>query len=284
MLLHRRQLSLPPGPIGWRPAGGWLLATWVLLAVGCKSSAVDPGLPRDHQIIQDQLIIKSDFKLSARNRMIRQLQTEGEAIRTRLALPRSLNPIEVHLFDSEQAYREFMQLEFPMFPERRALFVKQGDDLLVYAFWGKRIGEDLRHEITHGYLHALIPDMPLWLDEGLAEFFELGVERQGLHKGHLLQLAKSYREGTWRPDLQRLESLRDAAAMTQLDYAESWLWVHFLLESTPDNRALLQRQLAQLRAGIRVAPISQALSSPSTPGIDAAVVEHLLALVDPDAV
>ena len=253
------------------------------MAPGCKSSAVDPSLPRDHQIVQDQLIIKSDFKLSARNRMIRQLQSEGEAIRARLALPRSHTPIEVHLFDNEQTYRDFMQVEFPMFPERRALFVKQGDDLLVYAYWGKRIGEDLRHEITHGYLHALIPDMPLWLDEGLAEFFELGIERQGLHKGHLALLAKSHREGTWRPNLQRLESLWDAAAMTQLDYAESWLWVHFLLESTPDNRALLQRQLAQLRAGIQVAPISQALSSSSHPGMDAALVEHLLALTGPEA-
>ena len=257
---------------------------WVLLGLfaGCKSTAIDANLPRAHQIVQNQLIIKSDFHLSPRNRLIRELEREGEEIQKLLALPRCLNPIEVHLFDDEEAYREVMRREFPAFPERRALFVKQGDDLLVYAFWGKRIGEDLRHEITHGYLHALIPEMPLWLDEGLAEFFELGYEREGLHKGHLRMLAKSYQEGTWRPNLQRLESLWDAAAMTQMDYAESWLWVHFLLQSTPENRQLLRDQLARLRMSPDVPPISSYLQGETNSPVDAVLVDHLLSLAEPD--
>ena len=41
--------------------------------------------------------------------------------------------------------------------------------LTVYAYWGDRVAEDLRHEVTHGYLHTMVPHVPLWLDEGLAQ-------------------------------------------------------------------------------------------------------------------
>ncbi|GIT30210.1 MAG: hypothetical protein Ct9H300mP1_22560 [Planctomycetaceae bacterium] len=33
--------------------------------------------------------------------------------------------------------------------------------------------EDLRHEFTHGVLHSSLKRVPLWLDEGLAEYFEV---------------------------------------------------------------------------------------------------------------
>ena len=53
---------------------------------------------------------------------------------------------------------------------RRAFFVETDTQLSVYAQWGDRVAEDLRHEVTHGYLHAVVPNVPLWIDEGLAEF------------------------------------------------------------------------------------------------------------------
>jgi hypothetical protein len=37
------------------------------------------------------------------------------------------------------------------------------------------------------------------------------------------------------------------ADMTQLDYAESWAWVHLLMETDPQRLALLRDYLAQLR-------------------------------------
>ena len=43
----------------------------------------------------------------------------------------------------------------------------------VFAYKSKALPVDVRHEGTHGLLHAALPMVPLWLDEGLAEYFEV---------------------------------------------------------------------------------------------------------------
>ncbi len=40
-----------------------------------------------------------------------------------------------------------------------------------------------------------------------------------------LLIGKVLRDG-WRPNLERLEQLDSAGAMTQDDYAEAWAWTH----------------------------------------------------------
>ncbi len=47
--------------------------------------------------------------------------------------------------------------------------------------------------------------------------------------------------------------------MTQLDYAEAWLWVHFMLETTPERMELLRGYLQALRSEESPAPISRRL-------------------------
>ena len=66
-----------------------------------------------------------------------------------------------------------MTRHFPGTPSRRAFFVESPTHLSVYAQWGDRVQEDLRHEVVHGYLHAVLRDIPLCLDEGIAEYFEV---------------------------------------------------------------------------------------------------------------
>jgi len=84
----------------------------------------------------------------------------------------------------------------------------------------------------------------LWLDEGLAEFFEVPRSAGGLHSEHLQLLASLEHDKDWRPDLVRLEKLAALAEMNHQDYAESWAWVHWLL-AADDRRALVQRYLHQ---------------------------------------
>src|SRR5947209_8380306 len=79
----------------------------------------------------------------------------------------------------------------PAVPRPRASIVAQarghggGDELPVYTFNGDHIRQDLRHELTHALLHSVLKDVPLWLDEGLAEFFELPPDVDGLNRQHL---------------------------------------------------------------------------------------------------
>jgi len=137
--------------------------------------------------------------------------------------------------------------------------VETDTSLSVFAAWQDRVAEDLRHETTHGYVHAVLPAIPLWLDEGIAEYFELPRAEQGLHRAHLAHLAGRLIEGTWRPDLARLESLKSAAELSQDHYAEAWCWVHWLLDTTPERRALVQDYLADVRRDPAAAPLSARL-------------------------
>ena len=137
------------------------------------------------------------------------------------------------------------------------------------------VGEDLRHEVTHAYLHSVLPNIPLWLDEGLAEYFEVPRGRHGLNRDHLARILEkdgpkeplasvpleSPGEMLYRPpNLARLESLSADHFLPQEDYAECWAWVHFLLESGPDTKLLLQEYLYRLHVDGATVPLSSRLA------------------------
>ncbi len=227
-----------------------------------------------------QLIIHADFHLPPGHRMVSELTSERQLICDALRVPAGDEPIHVYLFADEATYRAHVAARYPSFPERRAIFVETDVTLSVYAHWSDRVAEDLRHEVSHGYLHSAVPNLPLWLDEGLAEYFEVARGRRGVNRPHVDQLLAQLAAGTWRPDLPRLEALADAATMTQRDYAEAWLWVHFLLASPHGSPAVLTDYLAALRRGEPAAPLHATLSGrlPTAADIDQSVVEHLRSL------
>lgn len=231
-------------------------------------------LPEQNTLVRDQLVIRSDFALAAHHRLFEELAAQRADLCRRLALPCSDEPIRVYLFESPERYEDFMRLHHPEFPDRRAFFVETDTRLLVYARWGDRLGEDLRHEVTHGYLHSVVPNVPLWLDEGIAEFYEIPRGQCGLNRPHLERLLTRIASEDWQPDLRRLERLPPGQDMTQDDYGEAWAWAHFLMESDPNCLEVLRRYLAELRRDGVATPISAHLN-----GLfdhpDAALVEHI---------
>jgi hypothetical protein len=234
-------------------------------AVGLSGVFAAADLPKRTERRVGQLQIHADFPLAGQHRLIRELDNLRVTISQQLDLPVSDEPIHLYLFADLKDYQRFVQRHFPQFPTRRACFVETDTTLAVFAAWQERIAEDLRHETTHGYLHAVVPGLPLWLDEGLAEFFELPEAAAGLHDRHAAQLAGRLLEGTWQPQLERLESLEDAAAMSQDHYAEAWCWVHWLLQTTPERRRLLERYLSDLRHDPATAPLSVRLREAEGP-------------------
>jgi hypothetical protein len=246
---------------------GILINSVVLMVLlgGCrgvmKRGLPQPAaLPAAYHVRVDQLMFHSDFELPREHRLVRELTAEREDIGRTLSLPGSEELIDVYLFRDAERYGRYAARHFPGVPSRRAFFLETDTRLAVYAHWSDRVAEDLRHEVAHGYLHALLPGLPLWLDEGLAEFFEVPRGQNGLNRPHLDLLSDMRRHESWLPDLVRLEQLTDAAQMAQLDYAEAWAWVYFLLHSDPERRELLTGYLAEMRARGAVAPLSQWLA------------------------
>ena len=263
----------------WSVLGILFALTVGIIPTGCamkaKQSAAltNVALPDAEYFEREQLKIHSNFRIARRHRLIDELTAIRRDLCQRLLLPISDEPILVYIFDDAERFRRYLKDTYPRFPDRRAFFVKTDTELKVFAHWGDRVGEDLRHEVTHGYTHAVVPNIPLWMDEGFAEFFEVPRARRGVHREHIYLLTDHIREG-WRPDLERLEWLSRAADLSQLDYAESWLWVHFMMETTEERRKLLQDQLARHRMVEKTKPLSEQLND-QEPDLLPELLKHL---------
>lgn len=214
------------------------------------------NLPSRTKVFAGQLVIHADFPLTQQHRLIRNLETLRTRVSQHLDLPISDEPVHLYLFEDTDHYDKFLAHQFPNFPARRAFFVETDTTLSVYAAWQDRIAEDLRHETTHGYVHAVVPTVPLWLDEGIAEYFELPTSEQGLHEEHVAHLNGRLLEGTWQPNIDALERLSSPGEMSQDHYAESWCWVHWMLTTTPERKKILQDYLTDLRRDGRTAPLT----------------------------
>jgi len=215
---------------------------------GCTTFTRQPAIPDRNKLERDQLVIHSDFQVSRYHRMLDELTALRWDVSGKLDLTISDEPIHIYLFRTDRRYKEFMRHSFPELPQRRAFFIETDTGLNVYAHWGNHIAEDLRHEVVHGYLHSGVPNLPLWLDEGLAEYFEVPRGHQGCNASHIELLRDHMRQQTWQPDLNRLERLTMASEISLLDYAESWAWVHLFLETERSRKDFLQVYLKRLQA------------------------------------
>ena len=127
---------------------------------------------------------------------------------------------------------------------------------MVFAYQGADFEIDVRHECTHALLHAWLPRVPLWLDEGLAEYFEV-VARTACDKIRIrppwrLRSASANCRG-WR-SWSRSQTLDD---MGRDEYRDAWAWVHFMLHGPHEAREELTRYLDELnRAASRAGSAS----------------------------
>ena len=226
-----------------------LVITALLLCCGCHHFTQRPvALPNRHKIRSDQLLVLSNFKLSSDHPLIVDLNKLRQQVAHSLELPLQKNPVVIYLFENQLEYRQYLHATYPGLPPRRAYFVGTPHELAVYTFWGERIQEDLRHEYTHGLLHAGLKNVPLWLDEGLAEYFEVSGPKPGrINEEHAQRLSQSLKNG-WQPDLTRLERLEEFSQMQRVDYQEAWAWVHYMMHTSPEAKRSLLSYLDDLRS------------------------------------
>ncbi|HET6327918.1 MAG TPA: lipopolysaccharide kinase InaA family protein [Planctomycetaceae bacterium] len=253
-------------PIGQSPARRTARAASVLLALtlafcGCQAVDRPITLPVKHQVKCEQLLVLSDFKLQKDHELIRELSTLREQEARELELPLQRDPVVVYLFNNEAEYRKYMAVTYPKLPPRSAYFVGSSTELAVYTHWGQSVREDLRHEYTHGLLHSAMKRVPLWLDEGLAEYFEIsGPQPGGINREYASKLSSLLAQG-WKPNLKRLEGLGDDAQMRRSDYQEAWAWVHFMLHGSPEAKHVLLSYLTDLRTNPNPKSISRRLAA-----------------------
>ncbi len=170
-----------------------------------------------------------------------------------------LEKVHVVVFSTESEYLRYLAHYFPNIPVRRAFYIQDRGPGMLFAHWHPKWESDLRHEITHAILNQQNYKPPLWLDEGIAEYFEIPGQAQSSENPYLPLAA----ELTSQRQLQTLENLsrkQTLEVFVERDYADSWAWVHFMLHRSPETRQLLKQHL------IRQHPSALALAAHSPIG------------------
>lgn len=226
----------------------WL---WIWLTV-IGLSCVGPSAAEPRWVTASQIgptYVKADFRLDDRVlNALSHLDSTKSDLQTRLGLSIPSTPIELTLFRARRGMDAYIRSRVPEGVGRAALFVKSGNSSRVYAYYNSKLDVDLRHESTHAFLHAGLPYVPLWLDEGLAEYFEVEPRQRISGHPHLKSLKRAmwFR---WKPNLERLESLSSLADMKEDEYRESWAWAHFMLHGPEPARTVLRTYLADIARG-----------------------------------
>jgi hypothetical protein len=240
-------------------------------------------LPSRFQVRVAPVLFLSDYQLHPDLPLFSELADLRDQIQKDLALPPATETVKVYLFETEKQYRSYLRTEYPELYKlgRRAFFIAQprpgGEDLLVFTYDSKRIRQDLRHELTHALLHGVIKEVPQWLDEGLAEYYEQPPGQNGVNPEHVQRLRADLASGRARLSLPRLEKLTQVDDMKPPEYRESWAWAHLMLRGKPEARAVLLAYLQQLRGAKHPGPLAPRLEKVySAP--DEALTAHLARL------
>jgi hypothetical protein len=222
--------------------------------------------------ISGPFICRADFSLAGLEGVLDSFGSLQTDLVQFLGVQPAKEPIQIYLFHDKATYAAYLKRYVPGVPYRRALYVKTQGPGHVYAYWSRDVEVDLRHECTHALLHASLPLVPLWLDEGLAQFFEVGAARSIGGHPHMDRIRWNARWGQV-PKLETLESKVTVAEMGQTEYRDSWAWVHFLLLGPPAAREELKAYLADIQHSTPPGRLSTRLTN-RLPQLDALYLEH----------
>ena len=204
--------------------------------------------------------IHADFEISAKAELLSELDRLSGDVTKLLELNLPQTMVHVVIFSSAEEYRRYMAHYYPALPERRALFIQQRGTGMLFAHRHADLATDLRHETVHAILNDRTDPLPLWLDEGLAEYFEVPAADRWSGHTHLIEL-QALEGHAPRSNLETLEALEQVSGMRSEHYRDAWSWIHFLLHRRMSTRRILVAHLRQLRAARPAPPLSRTIAA-----------------------
>lgn len=245
----------------------------LLWAAACLAPAAadQPGRWPDERVA-GPFICRADFRLDNYLGLLRELGPLQHELRRILGVPAASEPIHLYLFEKKNTYKSFLKHHFPSVPYRRAVYFKARGPGIVMAYGHDGLATDVRHEGTHALLHAALPMVPLWLDEGLAEYFEVAPGQRAFDNSHLTAVRWAARFAV-APKLEELEQLEGIGDMDGADYRHAWAWVHFMFHGPREAHAELVSYLADIRNAVPPGKLSQRLRR-RIPDLERRFVQH----------
>ena len=183
--------------------------------------------------------------------MQREADRTVEEICAFLGLTPPARRAEVLLFHSRWALQRHLAEACPEMTGAGAACFEQDPGLFVIAL-AERWRETetlryLRHELTHYVVASYFDDVPPWLGEGLAQFFELGPAYGRMHPDCLKSLKRQLRRDRGEI-LTPLVLIPVGAPLTRKQYAQAWGLTYYLLKSDPDGVSRVRTYLEEVRA------------------------------------
>lgn len=221
------------------------------------------------------LICRADFPLDRLDSILNDLAGLQTDLMRVLGVPVAKEPIQLYLFHDKATYSRYLSRYLPNVPYRRALYVKSQGQGSVFAYWSRDFEIDLRHECTHALLHASLSVVPLWLDEGLATYFEVPDRQRATGNPHLTSIRWNLKWGP-PPQLDMLERKASVAEMGRAEYRDCWAWVHFMIHGPHEAHEELVGMLADIRSGTPSGMLSARLQQ-RLPDLQQRFVEHFRA-------
>lgn len=214
-----------------------------------------PTLPSANEIRISPFVFYSDRPLPKGHKILTSAASLRDSVCNDLKIAVPKCQIFVHIFGEKGSFDHYLQKKYPYLPPRRAFFMAQrrlgthDEDLIVLTWWSEKLEQDLRHELTHALIHTAIPNIPLWIDEGLAEFYELQTFPATSEERRTQALSDF--KSCPRPNMHRLEQLHDIYQMGREEYREAWLWTRWILMGSSEARSVFMSYLADLMKGKR---------------------------------
>lgn len=246
-----------------------LVGVVVILSAQRASSAADRW---PDERTAGQFVCHADFSLDGYGELVAELARLQRDLTDMLGVPATREPIHLFLFAKQSTYEQYLKRYFPNVPYRRALFIKGRGPGMVFAHLNDGFEVDVRHESTHALLHAALPAVPFWLDEGLAEYFEERPAERAFDNPHLKKLRWDllFRSVDSLDELARIRDLKD---MGRSEYRHSWAWVHFLLHGPGEAREELLGYLSDVHNGVPTRPLDDRLRR-RLPDLDGKLADH----------
>ncbi|MDO5310157.1 MAG: hypothetical protein Q4G03_11805 [Planctomycetia bacterium] len=201
-------------------------------------------------VVLGRVVCESNFPLDQLQGMAAEITQLQIDLTTYLQTPPADEKIELCLFKDKKSYAQFINDVFPSAPcDRPALYIKEaGKPGVIMAPQDQNLMINVRHEMTHAFLNSSLKNVPIWIDEGLAKYFETPPGERGFRNPYL-KTAEDAARGFFSspPSLARLEKLSNISQMKTREYRESWSWVHFMMHYSPETHRVLALYLRSLR-------------------------------------
>ena len=171
-------------------------------------------------------------------------------------------PAVVFVFGTRKAMQPFLPLTKSGRPAPLGGYFQRDADVNYIALGLEGFDESLPvvfHEYTHLLLRNAVRSVPVWLNEGLAEYystFKVTGDGTTADAGrpivpHVRLLRERYMPIAELIAVDAGSELYDEAARRSIFYAESWALTHYLMVEVPDGPAHINQYVTEIARGRR---------------------------------